>query len=456
MPNIYKVALPPSITDVAMPITTAGDFSKLKSLAKLQLAACDWQEMCRIDLEWPPALTHLELSFNGDAVCVPSLTASIPASIIHLSYLGEPINAPMLETSIPPQCVMLETLFFSRARFGHVPIESATRPPSTLKLMDIYSLRLSSAGAVNDLVDFLPPNARFKLCSVRQHNGFDLPSTSVSQTLKLMDRLDAKSVEMQIFRYNGLLPVVDDDHRQSLKQFKQGSERILAKHGLTHKNYFDDLLRTTISTIAEVVGRLPSSVAARILNVTKEFYGGEIKMPGLVNDVSDENMNSTRYLFAHGIMTGFSIWKMSDLPLDSAALLSDFCISQRIERLCVDADDAWFGDLFPPGIHFPRLRRITVECVSNAASIPTIYAARHVLPLLERFDLSPGAVLNNVEHVKMMADMRLYGSTKITCYPTLMRYYVSPPPFFARQVEGKFETPVIVEPIPNDDGGNDL
>lgn len=451
MPGVYKVDLPPSITDVAMPITTIGEFSNLKSLVKLQLAACDWQEMCRIDLVWPPALTHLDLSFNGDAVCVPSLTASIPASIVHLGYVGEPINAPMIETSIPPQCVALEILFFSRARFGHIPIENATLPPSTLKLLDIYSLRLSDASAVDNLIDFLPTHTQFKLGSIRQHNGYDLPSASVPQTLKLMDRLDAESVEMQIFRYNGLLPVVDDDHRQSLKQFKQGSERILAKHGLTHKNYFDDLLHTTITTIAEVVSRLPQPVAARILSVTKAFYGGEIKMPGLVNDVSDENMNSTRYLFEQGLMTGFSIWKITDLPFDSAALLSDFCISQRIERLCVDADEAWFSDLFPPGVHFPRLRRITVERVNNAASIPTIYAARHALPLLERVDLSAGSVLNNVAHVKMMADLRLYGSTKVTCYPTVMRYYVSPPPFFAHQLKGTFEQIVVVDPVPVQD-----
>lgn len=442
----HILVLPPSVTDATLCVTITADLSSLKSLTKMRILIDDARDVDKMDLKWPPSLLELEVK-NRHSSVRSSLLPLLPPMLTRLKYSSSPLASVPLLRAIPPQCKFIQSLSLDCADFGIARTGLYPELPPSLTSLDVYSLLLSSPGLIDSLLAQIPPTVTtFSLDRLALFGEADFGASFEKERIKLMERLTAESAEMQVFRSNCGGPDVTDERAAAMKIFAEDAKRVLARKGLTHESYVKELLDVDIETVAQSVKRLPPSYGQRIVNLLGQFYGDDLDVPYLASNLPINAIESLCYLFEQGVATGLILIKVEDTLASMESLVRDTSIAYRLQRLHINGDDEWFAKLFPTDVQYPFLRRIALEDVSYAVATEVLFNAGRNLPTLNKVKLSPGETLHKIDHVMKMAALRLYGYTYLTTEFTVMKYYVSPPPYYQSQLKGELVDPLDYAP----------
>jgi hypothetical protein len=466
---IQSLTLPRSLTEATIPMHCDASLHLLPSLVKLTLVFANrgpvWDDSSysstnNLPMTWPPSLHALDVRAYFDDIYVNTL----PTTLTHLGLrIGSGVSH--LRRLIPVQCTLLQSLSFGSAwysRHHRHPHEDDVQLPPSLTSLEASHLKMTSQADFDHFLDFVPRTiADFKVGMVRINTGVNTNAVNptAEQRLKLMERVTPEYVEWHAFSFRKDHEDDEDDDALDDDQvdydtrqlFIDGAKRILSRHGLTCERYADELVMATPHTIGASLKVLPPDYGHRLLEVAKKYYDIRLGQCKFVDGVTPrEQYDSAKALFAHGYASRLWLKKRKSAPSVIMAPIFNYDIANGLERIRMSVVNRWFMEFFAGDFHYPRLKVITVEKIGHDVIISAIHAARRRMPLLEQVSLENGKRLEDVELVKMMADLRLYGFTTKVTMTTEMNYYVQPPWFYYKQLEGDFDIRPVIGQVVGD------
>jgi hypothetical protein len=458
-PFVKEIILPKSVTELTLPISCRANYGELTSLVKLKLMVMDGGTPYSLNqppqpknvaptFTWPPSLSSLEIDTSPHAYPNDDFTKLFPPTLTHLGYTGEASALIDMVRAIPPQCTALESIHFENAHFERRDYNVGLLFPSSLRSLNISWLQAADDDDFDHFVNALPPTlTRFGVVTLRlDYAHYEVPP-NISQRAKLMERMDLMS--LQRFVADFINDVGDDypTHDADKKAFIELAKDVLARrYKIDYEPYAYELVHLSKTRIGPAVASLPRQLVDQFLATAKQVFGKHIGHCGVIDGQDQSVLDSAHYVFRH--IPGakrLTLDFLADVPPTLKGDLFNADVAAKLERITFCDVNHWFDEFFSGNLVFPRLKRIIFIYIDYQKAIDALVSAKHSFPRLEKVKFSSflREPLKNVEQIKSLASMRLYGFTLTGSPSTWLTYRPTQPWFYPLQLKGETIDPIL-------------
>jgi hypothetical protein len=470
-PFIKDIILPKSVTEVTLPIGCRANYGELTYLVKLKLMVMEGGMHYLLDeppqpetvpptFTWPPFLSSLEIDTSPHAFFNDDFAKLFPPTLTHLGYTGEASTLVDMVRAIPPQCTTLESIHFENAHFEQRDFNTSLLFPHSLQSLTISWLQVADDDDFDHFVNALPSTlTRFGVVTLRvDYAHYEVPP-NIDQRARLMERMDLMSLQRFIADF---INDVGDDypaHDADRKAFIEVSKDVLARrYKIDYEPYAHELVHLSKTRIGPAVASLPRQLVDQFMATAKQVFGKHIGHCEVTDGEEQCVLDSAHYLFKQSLgAKRLTLDLLAHTPPTLKGDLFNVDVAAKLERVTFCDVNHWFDEFFSGNVVFPRLKRIIFIYIDYQKAIDALVSAKHSFPRLEKVKFSSflREPLKNIEQIKSLASMRLYGFTRTGLQSTWLTYRPTQPWFYPLQVKGETIDPIAHYLVGNSDDDSD-